>query len=381
MKKVAIRGPLLSISGYGVHARQVYTWLKSREDVSVTTQITPWGNTTFMINPDSDPVVRSIMADSNNKQEDFDVSVQIQLPDEWDPKAAKHNIGVTAAVETDKCNPLWVTRCNEMDHVVVPSKFTEGVLRSSGNITTNLSVVHEAYDESIVSGSADVELPGSFNFLLVSQLTAVDHQNDRKNVANTIKWFCETFRDDPDVGLVIKTNLGRATSIDRMNTSSVLKRIVDASRKGPYPHVSMVHGNMSSEELGSLYRHPSIKCLINLTRGEGFGLPILEAAVNGLPVIATNWSGHLDILSLGKFIPIDYSLQPIPDEKVDGRIFVAGVRWANPSEEDFKRRVKKFRSSFDTPRTWAADLQPRVRQKFSMSNISTEYDKVLGCYL
>ncbi len=381
MKRVAIRGPLLSISGYGVHARQVYSWIKSRQDVTVTAQITPWGNTTYMINPDEDPIVQSIMSDSNNKQDEFDLSIQIQLPDEWDSKAAKKNIGVTAAVETDKCNPTWVTKCNEMDHVIVPSKFTEGVIRSTGNVTTNLSVIHESFEDRIISGSANIDLPGSFNFLLISQLTSVEQSCDRKNVANTIKWFCESFKDDPEVGLVIKTNLGRATTIDRMNTSAVLKRIVESHRKGTFPRITMIHGNMNPEEMGSLYRHPSIKCLINLTRGEGFGLPMLEAAANELPVIATNWSGHLDILNHGKFIPVDYSLQVIPQERVDGRIFMPGVRWANPSEEDFKRRVKKFRSSFDTPKSWARDLAPKVRQKFSASSISNDYDRILGCYL
>ena len=381
MKKVIVRGPLLSISGYGVHARQVYSWLKTKPDLKITTQITPWGNTTFMVNPVENPITQMIMSDSSNATDSADVSFQIQLPDEWDPGCAKTNVGVTAAVETDKCNPDWINRCNQMSHVVVPSSFTAGLMRGTGNITSPLSVIHEGFDNDIVSDGEVVSVPGNFNFLIISQLTSFESDSDRKNLGNTIKWFCDAFKDDPEVGLVIKTNLGRATSIDKMNTLSVLKKHIGDVRKGPFPKIHVIHGDMSTKELGSLYRHPSIKCLVNLTRGEGFGLPMLEAAANGLPIIATNWSGHLDILSLGKFIPVDYTLQKIPDSRVDGRIFMKDTRWASPSEEDFKRRIKKFRTSHITPTEWARDMMPKVRNNFSMQSIYAQYDREVGRYL
>lgn len=378
MKSVVIRGPLLSISGYGVHARQVYRWLKT-QDVEVTAQITPWGNTTFMINPEADETVKSIMTDSNSAKKEFDISLQIQLPDEWDPKIAKTNVGITAAVETDRCNPSWITCCNSMDRVIVPSRFTEGVLKGTGSVIKPLTVVSEAYDNEILgSGHLDLDLSTSFNFLVVSQLTSIEPSTDRKNIFNTIKWLCETFADDKDVGVVIKTNLGRATDIDRMNTRSTLSKMLKEVRKGPFPRVHFIHGDMSTEEIGALYRNPKIKALISLTRGEGFGLPLLEAACNDLPVIATNWSGHLDFMGLGKYVTVDYSLKDIPDSRVDGRIFVKGLRWAEPSEEDFKKRIKKFRNSFDVPRQWAADLGKKTREKFSTDSVYKQYDRALG---
>lgn len=378
MKSVVIRGPLLSISGYGVHARQVYRWLKS-QNVDVTAQITPWGNTTFMINPDADETVKSIMTDSNATKKDFDVSLQIQLPDEWDPNLAKTNVGITAAVETDKCNPAWITCCNAMDRVLVPSRFTEGVIRGTGGIIKPVSVVSEAYDDEILgTNQLDLDLSTPFNFLVVSQLTSIEPSTDRKNIFNTIKWLCESFADDKDVGIVIKTNLGRATDIDRMNTRSTLAKMLKEVRRGPFPKIHFIHGDMSTSEIGALYRHPKIKALISLTRGEGFGLPLLEAACNDLPVVATNWSGHLDFMGLGKYVTVDYSLREIPESRVDGRIFVKGLRWAEPSEDDFKKRIKKFRNSFDVPRQWASDLGKKARDKFSTDSVNKQYDRALG---
>ena len=53
---------------------------------------------------------------------------------------------------------------------------------------------------------------------------------------------------------------------------------------------------MSDEEMNSLYKHPNIHAYTTITHGEGFGLPIFEAACSGLPVIAPAWSGQVDFL-------------------------------------------------------------------------------------
>ena len=63
------------------------------------------------------------------------------------------------------------------------------------------------------------------------------------------------------------------------------------------PNVYLLHGSLSMEEMNKLYNHPNIKAFVSLTHGEGFGRPLLEATMTGLPVIASNWSGQLDFLS------------------------------------------------------------------------------------
>jgi glycosyltransferase involved in cell wall biosynthesis len=125
---------------------------------------------------------------------------------------------------------------------------------------------------------------------------------------------------------------------------------------------------------------PKIKALVALTRGEGYGLPILEAAASGLPVIATGWSGHLDFLKHGKFISIYYQLGEVHPSRVDNKIFVPGARWAHPSEEDFKKRVLKFRQSCQTPKQWADDLKPIIQEQYSLDAVNKRYDEALREY-
>lgn len=383
-KTVVLRAPLLSLSGYGVHSRQIFKWLM-KKDVNLITQIVSWGMTSWMIDEKAESgIIGEIMRRSDgNLKAQPDLSVQIQLPNEWDPKLAKKNIGVSAFVETDICNPVWLKASNAIDHIVVPSQHVKETIVRSGGITSKLSVIPESFMDEITTPTKvkGLNLSTTFNFLVVSQLTGNNQHDDRKNIYNTVKWFCETFKDDPDVGLIVKTNSGAGTTIDKVNTRKTLKLITDAVKKSPFPKIYMLHGNMTQEEMSALYYTDSVKALINLTRGEGFGLPILEAAAANLPVITTDWSGHLDFMKLGRFIPISYQLSPVHKSRIDGSIFVEGSKWAEPEEADFKKKIRKFRESNEIPRKWAEELGAKLRVSHTQTAIEKIYDAELGYLL
>lgn len=384
MKTVVFSGPVLTQSGYGVHSRQVASWLLQRSDVDVKFVITPWGNTPFIIDENAHHgMIGEIMRRSIKPEmaRGSDVSIQLKLPNEWDPNLSRVNVGITAAVETDKCNPQWVDACNKMSMVIVPSNHAALNLTSTAQVNVPLKVVPEAYNNACtineLNQKVDVKFSTDFNFLVFGQITGNNPFNDRKNTFNTIKWLCETFKDDPTVGIVIKTNASRYTKFDKHQCTVLLQQLLAEVRKGSYPRVHLLHGDMTDEEVVSIYRHPQIKALVSLTRGEGYGLPILEAAACGLPIIATNWSGHLDFLKLGKFIPIYYQLSQIHQSRIDNAIFVQGARWAEAFEDDAKKKFLKFRNSSSTPVEWAKELKTKIIENYSQSAINKSYDEIL----
>lgn len=381
-KKVLLRGPVLTQSGYGVHARQVARWLLTHPEIDLEIQALPWGDTPWLINGNLEGgfIGQLLEKTVDPSGRFYDVSVQLQLPNEWDTKLASKNIGITAGIETDRCNPEWVSSCNRMDLIIVPSQHAANSLTFYGNVNTPIHIVPESFSSDLVEGIPtkmdEYKFSTPFNFLIFGQLTGNNPENDRKNIFYTVKWLCEVFKDDRDVGIIIKTNSGRNTSIDRKIINQTFANLVREVRVGEYPKLHLLHGDLNNSEVGSLYKHPSVKALVSLTRGEGYGLPILEASACGLPVIATGWSGHTEFLSHGKYIDVGYKLDGVHPSRVDGKLFVGGSKWAHPSEEDFKRKITKFRNGSSIPREWAKSLQEKILKGYSIDSIVTCYNQI-----
>jgi len=382
MKKILVRGPLLSQSGYGNHARQVFKWLISKHpDADIRTQVLPWGTTSWHVNPEAEGgLIGEIMRRTGNISQKFDVSFQIQLPNEWDPKIANYNVGISAIVESDVCNPAWVDACNTMNLIVVPSSFCESTLRKTGAIRTAIHVVPESFTEAVNSnvGEAEIDFDTDFNFLILGTLTGNNPLNDRKNIFYAIKWICEEFANDRRVGIVLKTSVGRGTRLDWNNVENMINSVVKEVRKGEFPKIHVIHGMMSDNEIVGLYKHPKVKALVSPTRGEGFGLPLLEAAACGLPVAVTEHTGHMDFMKFGKFVRFEYDLVQIHESRADGVIWMKGSRWAEVRESDFKKKLRKFYGSSEIPKQWASELALKLRETHSPSAISDFYEREIG---
>jgi len=382
MKKVVIRAPLMTKSGYGEHARQVFRYLLTVPNIDLRAQCVPWGITPWYTNVnDCNGLIEEIVKRSSTAPEDkFDVSLQVILPNEWDTTLADYNVGITAGVETDIANVQWgAVHCQKMDLVIVPSEHTKKSLSSSSKFSTPIHVVPESYFEELnnPSGELNLNLTTDFNFLTVGVLTGHNPNTDRKNLFYLIKWFVEEFKDKEDVGLIIKTNCGRETTIDKKATSQMLKKLLRELGHTGTPKIYLLHGGMSRDEMNSLYRHPKIKALVSATRGEGFGLPMLEASVAGLPVIATDWSAHTEFLNLGRWPKVDYDLVPVHQQRVDNQIFMSGAKWAMPQEKSIKRVMRKLKENYTVPEQWANSLSKKLKESHSTKSINVAYNKVL----
>lgn len=398
-RKILVTGPILTASGYGEQSRFALRALKSREDL-FDIYITPtnWGQCGW-IHKDNEErawidsliakTVNYAQASNNNPQ--YDLSLQITIPNEW-KKIAPINIGYTAGIETNKISPHWIQPSNEMNKIIVVSNFAKkgfenGVYTATdqnGNqvqnyrVTTPIDVVNYC----IRKGNAkeiDLPLTTDFNFLVVAQA------GPRKNFANTVKWFVEEFKDDANVGLICKTHLAGASQIDRDAITTNLENIL-APYKNRKCKVYLLHGDMEDEELTSLYTHPKVKALVSLSHGEGFGLPLFEAAGYGLPIVTSEWSGPLDFLYCqnkeGKvrphFVKVDFTLQPVQQEAVWNGVIEADTMWAFPMATSAKSQMREVYKNHDRFRGQAKRLASHIEKEFAVSKV---YNNFINCVL
>ena len=391
--KVVVRGPALTRTGYGEHCRFVLRALRTQENIDIYLIPVNWGQSNWVWENNEerqwiDEIVRKT-ANYAQQNGQYDMSIQVTIPNEWQ-KMAPVNIGVTAGIETTKVAPIWLEKANQMDKVITISEHSkqvllntsyEGVDRSTGQkaflkCVKDVAIVHypvKHYDNV----DLDLNLNTKFNFLTVAQW------GPRKNIGNTINWFVEEFIDNPDAGLVVKTFVKGGSLIDRKHivreVSNILKKYDNRQCK-----IYLLHGDMSEEEMHSLYTHKNIHCLVSLTHGEGFGLPLFEAAYSGLPVLATDWSGHLDFLykptkdkkSKEKLRPhfakVEFDLQPVQPGAVWDGVVQKDSLWAYPQQGSYKMKLRDVYKNHGRYKSQAKKLQKWINKEFTDEK---QYDK------
>ena len=145
------------------------------------------------------------------------------------------------------------------------------------------------------------------------------------------------------------------------------------------PKVYLLHGNMSSKEIAALYQEKSVKCILSPTRGEGYGLPLIDAAAIGMPIVATNWSGHLEFLGdKNNFNSIDYEMIEINKSRCDGEIFLQGQKWAEPKEKSFKDQLSNVYNDYEEVTKKAKILSESVISNFNHKKIKNMYDNIFS---
>ena len=346
-KKVLVEGPILTQSGYGEHARLVMRSLRSQEEFfDIYALPVNWGQTSWLFEDNEerrwfDSVIsKTMMALQQNPQ--FDVYVHVGIPNELKRKAPI-TIEVTAGIETTKVSPEWLEILNrECDKIITVSQHSKDVFEQTSwkaqdqfgrvldlQLQKPVEVIGYPIKQFNKFDNPNEWLPldYDFNFLCVAQWGA------RKNLENTIRWFVEEFRKDK-VGLVCKVNHANNSILDRERCNRTVKEILKS-----YPEhvckVYLLHGDMNEDEVHNLYTHPKMKAIVNFGHGEGFGLPLWEAAYCGLPVIAPDFSGHKDFLYMevdGKkkaaFSRVAYELKEIQQEAVWNGVLVKDSEWA-----------------------------------------------------
>jgi len=395
---LVFQAPIATRSGYGDHARDLLHSLYKLDKFDIKVISTRWGNTPMdALNYDK-PFHKWIIDNIiPTLQQKPDIYIQVTVPNEFQPLGF-YNIGITAAIETTHCALDWIHGCNRMDLIIVPSEHSKkslvdtvyneqdkrtGQLIAQHKIQKPVEVLFEGFDEAdfgteVVANISELdEIKENFAFLFVGHWLRGDLGEDRKNVGMMIKTFAMAFKNEKvKPALILKTSSAGFSVMDREAT---IKKIKQALGKdyGQVP-IYLLHGDLTPAQMNGLYEHPKVKAMLNFTKGEGFGRPLLEFSLTGKPVIVSNWSGHLDFLKSGAVL-LEGELKPVHESAAD-QFLLKESQWFNVNVSKALPVIKDVYKNYDKYKVASFQLGKQNKQNFSLEKMTKLFDGILNGY-
>jgi len=317
--------PIDTYSGYGARSRDIVKALLKSDKYDIKILPQRWGSTPFGFlqadNPEHKQILDCIWGQPQLPKQP-DVWMQITVPNEFQA-VGKFNIGVTAGIETTICDPSWLEGLNRMNLNLVSSEHAKHVFKNSafeqrdrnqnnqvvGHIKLEKPVevlfegadtnIYQKLDKVVDSEVGDVldTIDEEFNYLFVGHWLQGELGQDRKDTGMLIKTFLETFKGkSKKPGLILKTSSATYSIMDREEILEKINKIRSLVGDKDLPNVYLLHGELEDTEVNELYNHPKVKVHVSFTKGEGYGRPLLEASISQKPVVAPNYSGHIDFL-------------------------------------------------------------------------------------
>jgi hypothetical protein len=391
------QAPVATRSGYGDHARDLLHSLYKLDKFEIKVISTRWGQTPMdALNYDKPFhkwVVDNIIPKIDQKP---DIYIQVTVPNEFQP-IGHYNIGITAAIETTHSPLDWVHGCNRMDLIIVPSEHSkkslvdsiynetnpQGQLVAQHKIQKPIEVLFEGFDENDF-GTDEVtyieqlnQIKEDFAFLFVGHWLRGDLGEDRKNVGMMIKTFAMAFKNEKvKPALVLKTSSAGFSVMDRENTIKKIKAALGTDY-GKVP-IYLIHGDLTPAQMNGLYEHPKVKAMLNFTKGEGFGRPLLEFSLTGKPILVSGWSGHLDFLKSGAVL-LEGELKNVHESAAD-QFLLKEAQWFNVNVSKALPVIKDVYKNYDKYKVDSYQLGKQNKQNFSLEKMTKLFDIILNQY-
>jgi hypothetical protein len=399
MKPVfVISCPIDTYSGYGARSRDIVKAIIKTDKYDVKILPQRWGATPWNFiedHKDEWGFLQSHILTEPKLTQQPEIWAQITIPNEFQP-VGKYNIGITAGIETTAVKGEWIEGCNRMNLVITSSEFAkrtfesmnyeiknqQGQLQGYLKLTTPVEVIFEGANTDIYKVlntpcSLDLQIKESFAYLFVGHWTQGDFGEDRKNVSLLIKAFYETFKNKKTKpSLILKTSGSGSSYMDRNAILDKIDKIKKSVNSKDLPSIYLLHGEFTDEEINEIYNHSKVKAMVSLTKGEGFGRPLLEFSLVKKPIIATGWSAHTEFLDPNFTVALKGELKPVGASAINDWV-IAGSQWFNV---DYGQVGHYFKDMFENYKNYTDGAKRQAfksKNEFSWDKMFEKVDQTL----
>jgi hypothetical protein len=401
-----ISAPFDTYSGYGARSRDLIKAIIELDKYDVKLISQRWGNTPWGFTKDNPEwsFLTNHLYNQPQLTEQPDIWMQVTVPNEFQP-IGKFNIGCTAGMETTLVDGTWVEGINRMDVNFVSSnhskqtfldsifekKHTNGQSLGQVKVEKPIEVLFEGVNVDVYK-VLDIlpknnlfesinSIPESFAYLFVGHWLQGDLGQDRKNVGLLIKAFFETFKNKAKKpALILKTSGAGSSYIDRneiLKRIDLIKKTVNSTN---LPNIYLLHGEFTDLEMNQLYNHSKVKAMINLTKGEGFGRPLLEFSLSKKPIIVSGWSGHIDFLNTEFTTLLPGKLENVHPSAAVPNMILQESQWFSVDHGHVGHYLKDVFENYKKYTDGAKRQAFKNKTEFSWESMKSKVDKLLTQY-
>lgn len=296
-----------------------------------------------------------------NTSRDYKIHI-IQLTPDWFEKSiekGKYNIGFLFW-ETIGVTKQWVDCCNKMDEIWTCGEVHAKTFRDSG-ITVPIRVIPQSIKLDFQPfTSFPLNFKSDFIFYSIFQWT------ERKNPRALIETYWDTFRDNDDVCLLLKVYRSNFSEDEK---EGIRNDILLWKKKQPqkhYPRIELFLDGMTHDEIMKL--HSTGDCLVSAHRGEGWGMPQMEAMACGKPVISTNFGGIHEWLNDSVAWLVNYRLVSVFGME---HIFWydTSQKWADVDRSKLGKAMKEAYGDKEKTRQMGENARKLTEKEFSFEAV------------
>ncbi|MDA7648751.1 glycosyltransferase [Akkermansiaceae bacterium] len=397
--------PIDTYSGYGARSRDVVKAIIELDKYDVKILPQRWGNTPWGFIEDHKEewefLTPHLLPPGNSLPAKPKIWSQITVPNEFQP-IGEYNVGFTAGIETTICSPDWIEGLNRMDLNIVSSQHAKEVFENTkynkeDNQGNSIGEVFLKKPIEVLFEGADLtkyfplketnkfdlsDIKEKFAFLSVGHWMQGDLGEDRKNIGLLIKAFYETFKDQKSPpALILKSSGSGCSYIDRdqiLNKIYSIKQTIEASI---LPNIYLLHGELTDKEMNDLYNHKKVKAMVSLTKGEGFGRPLLEFSLTKKPIIASNWSGHLDFLDPKFTSLISGELTNVHPSAVVKNMILKESKWFSPHPPMVSKCLHSIFNDYKKYEKGATLQYHKSKNSFSFEKMKESFENIYDIYV